>query len=95
MEFKNNNLTFNQLKKRTDKIINSSLLSLTIKELIKFSIIQRINSGKIYYRFTDKGQELVNILLQIKEWGRNNGFNMKEQCIKSSCMECDYFLKKE
>ena len=93
LELKNNNVTFNQLKKRTNKTINSSLLSLTLKELIKFNIIQRINSEKIYYQLTDNGQELVDIFIQVKEWTVKNHINAKEQCTKFSCMECNYFLK--
>lgn len=105
LELQNKGVHFNQLKKRTANRINSSLLSLILKEFIRFNLLQkspkeRQRSGKeqgrkesIRYELTENGRNFLNILLQLKAWAQGNNIIISKDCQNLSCMDCGHFIE--
>ena len=91
-ELGNSPCSFNYLKKRTNNEINPSLLSQTLKDLERFEVISKVTNDKVYYKLTKRGQELVEVLKSLKDWGEKYGL-AKEDCRCKSCMTCCLFEK--
>ena len=59
-----------------------------LKELTKAGLIEKSDNA---YSLTEKGSELCNAIDEIKKWNIKWN-NSPKSCLKSSCMECGYFV---
>lgn len=92
VDFREGNKSFNEIKKSAKNIVNSTLLSKMLKELVNYNILKKVENGKLRYELTEEGKEFVDILVQLKEWAGKNGFAVNSNCKDHSCLECGYFI---
>lgn len=85
-------VTFNQLHETSRHLINPTLLSDRLKEMIRFGIIERkVLEGRVSYLITHQGQELKSILHTIKEWAEKNGMEIPGKCKNCECVCTEVF----
>lgn len=85
-------VTFNQLHEMSRHLINPTLLSERLKDMIRFNLVERkIVDGKVSYIITSQGQEFKSILHQIKEWAQRNSMDIPEKCKNCECVCTEIF----
>ena len=85
-------LSFNDLRKRTKNMINTTLLSQTLQELQRYKVLLIEEKERRVYSLSAEGVALLRMLSNLKHWAERNTLCVGEQCIDKSCMECGYFI---
>ena len=80
-------VSFNTLLKTSQKGLNPTLLSETLKSLVEFKIVEK-RRGREGYVLTEKGTELKSILHQVKDWAIVCEYNLPSMCKAGGCA-CD------
>ncbi|MBR9676252.1 helix-turn-helix transcriptional regulator [Candidatus Woesearchaeota archaeon] len=80
--------SFNEINKKTKKLINPTLLSNRLKTFEKFKILKKeVINNKTIYSLTTQGKKLKDVLHEIKDWAITNKLGIPKGCI-DKC-ECD------
>jgi len=76
-----NPITYNEMYSLSKHLINPTLLSNRLKDMIKFNLIKKENINcKTTYTITPEGRKLKEILHQIKLWSIENNYNLPDKC---------------
>ena len=80
-------VTFNRLFSTSKHIINPTLLSNRLKEMVDLKLVKKTEiDGKLSYIITDSGKDLKKIVLDIKDWCDKNGSAIPENCRGKDCV---------
>ena len=87
---------YNELYSISRRLINPTLLSNRLKEMIRFKLIDaNIENNRKTYVLTLYGKELKKIFHDMKKWSQNSGFNIPDPCKNSECACSGVFKTKE
>ncbi len=85
-------ISFNEIDRMSKKKINPTLLSKRLKELVGFKLIKKkILNNRTYYSITKEGKELKSLLKQIKDFCRQIGYELPQECRDTDCENCGVF----
>lgn len=83
-------LSFNNIQRMFHKKINPTLLSLRLKDFVKFKIlVKKTVNGKLCYSITPEGLKLKKLLHDIKDWAIQCEYSVPNECLKGECI-CKY-----
>ncbi|MBT4648024.1 helix-turn-helix transcriptional regulator [archaeon] len=86
-------ITFNKLFSTSKHIINPTLLSSRLKEMVELKIIKKSEiKGKLSYVITDSGKDLKKIILNLKDWCVKNGCVIPDKCKGKDCICSTVFI---
>lgn len=92
---KSNPVTYNELNRKTRFLINPTLLSIRIKEFIRFKIVKKsVIDGRISYTLTKRGLKLKDLLHEIKDLAIKWDYNIPDKCKQGICI-CDTLFEED
>ncbi|MBS3136340.1 helix-turn-helix transcriptional regulator [Candidatus Woesearchaeota archaeon] len=85
-------ISFNKLYSIAGHIVNPTLLSNRLKDMMSLKIIERKSEGgKRRYALSEKGAKLKEHLDRIKIWAVECSYPMPEKCKKCKCVCSEAF----
>ena len=77
-------LSYNELQKVSNRLLNPSLLSSRLKEMVALVIVERkIEGGRVVYAATPKGSLLKKAMHAVKVWADDS---LPVQCRGKACV---------
>ncbi|MBR9699157.1 helix-turn-helix transcriptional regulator [Candidatus Woesearchaeota archaeon] len=86
--------TFNGLYSISKHLINPTLLSKRLKDMIELKMIKKeLKNKKLVYTITPEGEELKGLLHKTKLWCISHHYKIPEKCKHIQCVCHDAFKK--